>query len=95
MVRAQDGGGDPTLYNDLSVLVSLIHVNHPPTIQSGLTFNASEGPGGQFLIDLSTAVSDPDTNDNPVSTLQMNVTAGDPTGEQLSIQSMYGLLLFS
>ena len=79
VVRAQDGG-DATLYNDLFILVTLIHVNHPPSIQSGLTFNVSEGPGGVRLLDLSSVVSDPDTNDNPISSLQITITSGDPNG---------------
>ena len=79
-IRATNGG-DSTLYTDLNVLVTMIHVNHPPSVRSGVTFNATEGPGGAFVADLSTIVSDPDANDNPVSTLMMNITGGDQTGE--------------
>ena len=81
VVRAQDGGGDPTLFGTLSVLVSLVHVNHPPAIKSGLTYNVSEGVGGTLLIDLSTVITDSDANDNPVSTLNVYITSGDPLGK--------------
>jgi len=78
VVRATDGG-DTSLFDDLTLTVSLTDVNEAPTIATNQQFTVPEGSSGTFLTDLSTLIVDPDAAD-PFSALQVNITGGDPTG---------------